>query len=91
MLIKNMLSCRIGHRPNSSLQGAHSSHPKLYRTKYTHWPTRAACSLMLKCSASGVTALGKTDVLKFIDTWMQAMAQRKLHFFHLGQLYASLS
>lgn len=67
MFIRNIDSCKMGHLPNSSLHGAQSSQPNEYITRYTHCPTRAACSLTPKWSAMGVTAFGKTEVLKFME------------------------
>lgn len=42
MLTRNRDSCKIGQRPNSSDQGAHSSQPKAYMTKKIMAPHLAA-------------------------------------------------
>ena len=91
MLTRRRDAWRIGFRPNSSDQGAHSSQPKAYRTRKIIAPHRAPCSLTPNSLEIPPRALEYRLVLKFIETWTRKMTERTVHFLSSGQAYPSSS
>ena len=91
MLTRRRDNWRIGLRPNSSDQGAHSSQPKAYRTRKIIAPHRAPCSLTPNSLEMPPRALEYKLVLKFIETWTRKMTERTVHFLSSGQEYPSSS
>lgn len=91
MLTRKRLSCCIGHRPYSSLHGAHSSQPNAYATRNAICGMRATCLEMPCSSAMRATPLAYSEAFMFMEIWMQKTTPRICHFLHVGNEYPSLS